>query len=326
MKAICIISCFLLAVTAAAQKKDKLLRTRVDSILQARYNRVTYDTNYIARPQSRLTLKLRTNISGYGVRAHGQVNGSDSKADLHTNTKTTFSLGVSYRGVTVGLGINPSKLSGSNKDYVLNINAFTNRFSVDISYQDAKTLSGNIDLDGSFRLEQGYVNLKMFSIAGYYTFNHRRFSYPAAFTQSYFQRRSAGSWLAGFSYQAGEMETAADVPDIIPDSRIYVGHLGFGGGYAYNFVVRDKWLFHVSALPTLVFYNRNNLTINGKRTKMTTKFPDMIFNERVAIIHNFSPRYFAGATLVINNTLYNDNDVIINQNKWVTRGFFGIRF
>ncbi len=320
------ISCLLLAMTASPQKKDRLLRTRVDSILQARYNRVTYDTNYIARPQNRMTLKVRTNISGYAVHAHGPIEGVSSKADLHTNTKATFSLGVSYRGITVGLGINPSNLSGSNRDYTLNINAFTSRYSIDISYQDAKTLSGNIVQDGAFRLEQGYVNMKMFTMAGYYTFNHRRFSYPAAFTQSYVQRRSAGSWLAGFSYQGGEMETAEDAPDIIPDARIYVGHFGIGGGYAYNLVVNDKWLFHLSALPTLVVYNRSNLTLNGERIKMRTKFPDMIFNERLAIVHNFSARLFAGATLVINNTLFNNNDVKINQNKWITRGFLGIRF
>lgn len=44
--------------------------------------------------------------------------------------------------------------------------------------------------------------MQVLNLTGYYTFNHRRFSYPAAFTQSYIQRRSAGSWLAGISYQS----------------------------------------------------------------------------------------------------------------------------
>ena len=34
----------------------------------------------------------------------------------------------------------------------------------------------------------------------YYIFNHRRFSYPAAFSQSTIQRRSAGSPLLGIGY------------------------------------------------------------------------------------------------------------------------------
>jgi len=41
----------------------------------------------------------------------------------------------------------------------------------------------------------------------------------------------------------------------------------------------------------------------------------MIFNERAAVVYNFSPRYFAGATLTMSNSFY-DNDVTVNQNKW----------
>jgi hypothetical protein len=43
------------------------------------------------------------------------------------------------------------------------------------------------------------------------------------------------------------------------------------------------------------------------------------------VIYNISKRYFAGATLVMNNSVY-DNDVgIINQNKWRVRAFVGLR-
>ena len=52
---------------------------------------------------------------------------------------------------------------------------------------------------------------------------------------------------------------------------------------------------------------------------------NMIFNERVAIVRNFSPRYFAGATLVMNNSIFDDEAVVVNQNKWRARAFFGMR-
>ncbi len=321
-----ILSLFMLSVLGAtAQKKGDELRKRVDSVLLAKYNKVNYDTNYITRPKNRVTLKVRTNISGYGVHASGTVNNIDSKADLRTSTRTSLSLGVSYRGISAGLSVNPSSLSGKNHDYELNINAYSNRYSIDLTYQRAKTLSGNIERNGSHFLEKDHVNMNMLTVAGYYTFNYKRFSYPAAFTQSYIQKRSVGSWLAGFSYQGGSIKTTANIPSFIPEARIYVGHFGIGGGYAYNLVVGEKWLFHISLLPTLVIYNRSNITLDGEKKTIHTKFPDMIFNERVAIIHNFSHRYFAGATLVVSNTLYNDNAVTINQNKWRARICFGIR-
>lgn len=318
--------------TATAQTKHEklrqrheLLRQRVDSVLQAKYYKINYDTNFIIRPKGRLTLKVLSNFSIYSVNGRGTLDGSYTKAKLHTKPRATLSFNASYRGISAGLSINPASLSGRNKDYELNLNAYTNRFCIEASYQRSKTLSGDIERNGNYQMEEGNVNQEVLTMTGYYIFNHRRFSIPAAFTQSYIQRRSAGSWLAGFSYQAGRVETSDDIPAYIPQARIYVGHFGIGGGYAYNFVVRDKWLFNLSVLPTLVIYNRSNITINGEKKKIQTKFPDMIFNERIAIVRNFSTRYFAGLTAVISNTLFNDNNVVINQNKYYTRLFVGMR-
>ena len=96
-------------------------------------------------------------------------------------------------------------------------------------------------------------------------------------------------------------------------------------GYGYNLVLGKKWLFHLSLLPTFVIYNRNKLTVNGdSRHSGRIRF-NMIFNERAAIIYNFSPRFFAGTTLVMNNSLFNDKAVVVNQNKWVARAFVGMR-
>lgn len=48
------------------------------------------------------------------------------------------------------------------------------------------------------------MNAKTLSFSGYYVFNHRHFSYPAAYNQSTVQRKSCGSAMlgAGFSKQA----------------------------------------------------------------------------------------------------------------------------
>lgn len=165
-------------------------------------------------------------------------------------------------------------------------------------------------------------------MAAYYTFNHRRFSFPAVFNQSYIQRRSAGSWLAGLSYQGGSIRTNEDLmarnPNA-PEVHINIGHVGIGGGYGYNLVLGKKWLLHFSALPTFVVYNRNYFTVKGERKKAKHMRFNMLFNERAAIVHNFSSRYFAGVTLVMNNSIFDDEAVVVNQNKWRARAFFGVR-
>jgi len=304
-------------------------RARMDSVLAARYYKTPYDSDFVVRPEGRLTLKVRMNQTGNDFYARGTVNGIYSKADLKTSHKTTFSIAGIYRGIGVGMAINPYKWSGAYKDYEFNLNYYSSRLSLDLSYQRSESLAGDIVGDrGDQRLEAGDVTLKVLNLAGYYTFNHRRFSYPAAFTQSYIQRRSAGSWLAGVSYQGGSIETTAALAArsaSAPDTRIYIGHLGIGGGYGYNWVLGRKWLLHFSMLPTFVVYNRNNMTVNGERKKAQHMRFNMIFNERAAIVHNFSSRYFAGATLVMNNSVFDDDAVTVNQNKWRARAFVGMR-
>ena len=314
---------------AYAQSRDQQVRARVDSALSARYYKTHYDTNYVVRPEGKLTLKVRLNQTGNDFHAKGTVNGIYSTADLHTSHKTTMSIGASYRGISASLAINPAKMSGAYKDYELNFNYYSSRLSLDLSYQRSESLAGDISFnDNTGRLEAGEATMKVLNAAAYYTFNHRRFSFPAAFTQSYIQRRSAGSWLAGISYQGGSIETTEALltrnPNA-PDTRIYVGHFGIGGGYGYNWVLGRRWLLHFSMMPTFVVYNRNNMTVRGERKKAQHMRFNMIFNERAAIVYNFSSHYFAGATLVMNNSVFDDDVVIVNQNKWHGRAFLGIR-
>ena len=100
------------------------------------------------------------------------------------------------------MALNPAKWKGLYKDFELNFNYYSSRLSLDLSYQRSESLKGDVHINGEPKLlEPGDVKMEVVNVAGYYAFNHRHFSFPAAFTHSYIQRRSAGSWLAGFSYQ-----------------------------------------------------------------------------------------------------------------------------
>ena len=319
----------MIALEATAQTRDQQMMSRVDSVLTDRYYDISYDTNYVVRPEGKLTLKVRINQTGNDFHAKGTVNDIYSKADLSTSHKTTFSIAGIYRGIGVGMAINPAKWKGIYKDYEFNLNYYSSSISLDFSYQRSESLAGDIHRGNNLqRLESGDIILKVVNLAGYYTFNHRRFSFPAAFTQSYIQRHSAGSWLAGISYQGGSIETSDELmaknPNA-PDVSIRIGHIGIGGGYGYNWVLGKKWLLHFSMLPTFVVYNRNKFIMNGERKEAKRMRFNMIFNERAAIVRNFSSRYFAGITLAMNNSIFDDNVVVVNQNKWRARAFFGMR-
>ena len=319
----------LFSLQSAAQSRLKKFWTKADSILTDRYYKTSYDTNYVVRPEGKLTLKLRGNQTGNSLRAKGTVHDLYFKSHLSTSHKTTISIGAAYQGLSASYSINPAKLKGFYEDYELNFNYYASRFCIDASYQRSSSLSGDMTLgDEAPRIESGDVNMKVFNITGYYVFNHRRYSVSAAYNQSYIQRRSAGSWLLGLSYQGGSIKTSDERKEQKPDSpdvRIGVGHIGIGGGYGYNLVLGRKWLLNLTLLPTFVFYNRNKLTINDESRHAGRMKFNMLFNERAAVVYNFSSRYFAGLTAVANNSLFVDDAVTVHQNKWVAHAFVGVR-
>ncbi len=321
--------CIITVTDVRAQDSIRAMNARTDSVPAPRYRKSHFDSVYVVRPDYKWTLKARVNQTGNSFHAKGALNGLDSKYDLSTNHKTTISVAAIYRGIGIALAINPAQLKGDYKDFEININYYSSRFSVDFSYQRSESLSGDIWRGEQLsRVEYGDVDMNMINFAANYTFNHRRFSYQAAFTQSYIQRRSAGSWLAGISYQGGTLKTTKSLlarrPDV-PETRVYIGHVGIGGGYAFNLVAGKRWLFHLSIMPTFVIFNRNNMTVNGERRDANHINFNMLFNERFAIVHNFSPRFFAGLTVVMNNSLFLKDDITVNQNKWRARISFGVR-
>jgi len=316
----------LFATESRGQSRRERVRKQVDSVLTARYMKIKYDTAYLGRPEGRLTLKLRTNVSGSNFDIDRRISGTEGRSRLSTARKATLSIGASYRGISAGLSLNPGSLSGRNKDFEINVNAYANRYGIDVVYLDSRTLSGEASFGGKdFFLERGMTDMKMLIVDAYYAFNGRRFSYPAAFNQSYVQKRSAGSWLVGFSYLGGRIKTTSEKPADVPDLRIYVGHFAIGGGYGYNLVIARRLLLHLSVLPTLVVANRNNIEVNGERQDMKTKFPDIISTERASLVWQFSNKYFTGASFVMTNSFLGDNRIDINHRKWRVRAFLGLR-
>lgn len=303
---------------------------RLNNKLTNSYYKSKYDSSYVVRPTQRWLLKPSVNQTGTSVHAKGTVNNVWSKYDLYSNHQTTLSLEVDYCDLAVTLSLNPAKMRGTYNDYEFSFEYHNNMFSFDLDYQRVTSLTGDISLGNINQMNEDALNMKVFNLTAYYVFNHRRFSFPAAFYQNYMQMRSAGSWLAGVSLESGSIRTTEELKarnSQAPDVHITAAHVGIGGGYGYNFVFgqRSQWLFHLSMLPTAVVYNRNRLTVNGERKGAKNMRLNMIFNERAALVYHFNPSYFAGASLMMTNSVFDDDAVIVNHNKWLARAFLGIR-
>ena len=308
-----------LALPSSAQS----LFHRADSILAARYYRLgNIDTAYITRPQTKWTITARMNVSGAKIEAEGFENGQHFKSEMKANRKATLSMGVSYLGFSLSVSLNPAKLMGRYSDYELNFNSYGRRFGFDVIYQDAQNFTGWHDHEGMERigLPDGMLKVKTLNLNAFYVFNSRRFSYPAAFSQSYIQRRSAGSFLLAASGM-GQRATL----DWEQEMQLKMTNIGLGAGYGYNYVPGQGWLLHISALPTFIVYSNTSMVFGDDRIPLHYHFPEVIITGRGAVVRQWGNK-FLGLSMVFNFTNIGDKDnLTVQNNKWRIRTFFGLR-
>lgn len=321
---IIVIPLFML-ISIECHGQERLLH-QIDSMVTRFYYRKTTDPVYIRRPKERWAVKMRANMSGSEIEAHGVVDGVKYDTELESALKKTLSVGATYRGIGVGLSLNPAHITGRDNDMEINLSSYGNKFGGEIVFLSAKTFSGSMAVDGiNHVVDKGLVNQIMFSGSGYYVFNHQRFSYPAALNQSYDQLHNAGSWMAALSFWSGNIKVKPDNDTDNPYMSLHTIHFGAGGGYGYNFVVRRNWLFHISALPTFVIYKRSFIEIKNESQHLHYHFPEVIVTARGAVVYKIA-NYFAGISMV--ETILNigsSNKLEMSNGKWRGRIFVGVR-
>ena len=295
---------------------------RADSILTVNYRKGDIDTAYITRPATKWTVTARMNVSGAKIETEGIDQGQHFKSEMEANRKATLSVGVSYLGLSLSAALNPAKLMGKYRDYELNFSSYGRRFGFDIIYQDAKNFKGWHDHDGMERvtLPDGLLSVKTLNLNAFYVFNSRRFSYPAAFSQSYIQRHSAGSFLLAASGQ-GQHATL----DWEQEMQLKMTNIGLGAGYGYNYVPGKGWLLHISALPTFIVYSNTSRTFGDSNVPLHYHFPEVIITGRGAVVRQWGNK-FLGMSMVFNFTnIGHEESLAIHNIKWRIRTFFGLR-
>lgn len=306
---------------------DKRLH-RGDSLLSARYSKADVDTLYIVRPKGvRWTVKVRGNLSGAGVKTEGQRDGVPFKGDVRSDYRGTMSFAATYRGISLGFAINPAKLAGKSKDNEMNLVSYGNKFGFDAAYLSSKTYSGTVTVgDARADVRKGMVSQQAVNINAYYAFNGRRFSIPAAFMQSYVQRRSAGSFMVGLSFDGQKAEIGRMEEIGYEGVTMRILEIGVGAGYGYNFVAGKRWLFHISALPTFDVFVKSHVSEADTRLDMSYRFPSVIITSRGAAVYSWKQK-FVGASMVFTNSSVGSRDNLhVMRDKWRLRVFYGFRF
>ena len=331
---------FLMCCIAMAQKPEKK-----GFFLFRNYDKITYDSTYISRPVgTKWTFKLRIMTLMQEFNTKGEFEGTTFESKLSTGLKPKLNVQVGYKGVALAGGISFNKLKGSqDRDFDIKLNMYGNKFGFEIGLSGIESLHGNyiFDVPGlpyivldndtiNFPIEVdvpvGKVSQAVFNFNCYYAINNKKFSYPAAFTQMFLQKHSAGSLLVGGELHANVI----NIGDTLTDDELFRltnATYGLGVGYGYNLVLPHNWLIHASALPYLVIHSKTTVRnyMEGNGYTVTSDFPEVFIIGKAAIVHDFNARWFAGATGQLNWSNVNSKKVRTGNSQWQVFIFLGIR-
>lgn len=310
------------------------------------------DTAYVSRPEEPLTIKLRYDQKSSYFSTLEMYEGKPYRYHFENRPNSSIAASVNYRGISVALSLNPQKMFGKSKDTEFNFNYYNNKFGVDLTYSDAKrfrssTNFADLFIGGNDVFDWENARLKSYSANLYYVFNNRKFSYPAAFSHSWVQKKSAGSLLAGISCMFGHMDfdLSTITPALASDlnymaSNINLRNVTLKLGYAYNFVPNKHWLIHASFAPGIMLWKKYDADIFSLNVEHQTqevivdkigeriwprRFLDWAGTLRIGPTYYWK-NYFIGTSFIMQFDDIGDDDIAsLYSNKWKWRTYFGIR-
>ena len=185
-----------------------------------------FDTTYISPNRYNYALMLDhfTNYEYYSV---GTGAPEPQRLRFTPNPHNKIGAYFGWRWIFLGWSVDTDgligKKSGKNRGTEFDLSLYSSKLGVDIFYRRTGNDYKIHNVTGfSDRIPSNYsedfnglkVNMKGLNL--YYIFNNRRFSYPAAFSQSTNQRRNAGSLIAGLSVSTHNLKfDYTKLPEVI---------------------------------------------------------------------------------------------------------------
>ena len=303
-----------------------------------------YDHSYLQDLSGYLTPRafLLQNNQPFGIELTEQP---IRRLSYWTNLPFSVGGGLFYRwlGVQVGFPVQgfaaPTEERGRTRSLILAANVYLRRFGIDAHYtqhngyylENARDVLGLSTPPYPVRAD---ISTQAFGANFYYVFNHRRFSFRAAFIQTERQLRSAGSLLLmpTFNYYrvTGDSALTAHAGlTLNPSESIAFSYgravsAGLTFGYAHSFVIRRHWFALVAVLPGFTAGTNRIRTPAGE--EFSRERINLRGHLRLAAGYN-GPRWFVG--LSSTNDLYDINfarDLRLNYLITRTYLFVGRRF
>lgn len=306
-----------------------------------------YDTTYISPNYYNFTTMLQ-NTSYYQIHRLSANNAEGHSQSLSMKPAPSFKIGpyFGWRWIFLGYTFDVSHPRSLGKSSELSLSLYSSMLGCDFVYvrntgdyrlRKAKGFEGVDPMSVKDKPFTG-MNAKTLSFSGYYVFNHRHFSYPAAYNQSTVQRKSCGSAMlgAGFSKQAiqfdytklpPELVGTPEKPNLIDEfkfSSVDYNYYYLSGGYAYNWVFAYNWLLGASVMPSVGIRKAKGDKLQGNEIFLDLKNFSFDCTSRLGIVWN-NTHWFAGASWISHLYMYRKKRLsVTNSVNYVNiyAGFF----
>ena len=295
------------------------------------------DENYI-EPQHyvfSVMLQATSNYDIYTLRSSGKKSQSitfapdyDLRIGPYAGWKWVF-LGYTFSLSHFGNGNNKSGFDFSLYSSQIGVDLFYRRTGNNYKLRDAnlfgnygKSLEG-VQFDG---LKSGITGFNF-----YYIFNHGKFSYPAAFSQSTIQKISCGSWLAGIGYTKNTIELDYEKLQALIDDHLGTGSLSLDSGlmfrkveyndyslscgYAYNWVFAKNWLLGLSGQMALAYKSSTGSIMDDSDKGFSFHNFNVDGIGRFGLVYN-NMRWYAGSSVILHTYNY-------HKSRFSTNNTFG---
>lgn len=302
-----------------------------------------FDTLYISPNRYNYAL-MATHFSNFEYYSVTSEFPQPQKLSFSPNPHNKIGLYFGWRWIFLGWSVDIDdiyrKTNRKNKGTEFDLSLYSSKLGVDIFYRRTgnnykihkiRGFYDEIPSDYSEDFNGLKVDIKGLNL--YYIFNNRKFSYPAAFSQSTNQRRNAGTFIAGFSISKHNLDfDYQQLPAYIQErmnpgmkvNKIKYTNANISFGYAYNWVFARNCLACLSLTPAIA-YKASDVDAETQEGKAWYSKFNLDFLLRAGVVYN-NGKYFVGTSFVGKNYNYHRNNFSLDNGFGTLQVYAGFNF
>lgn len=289
----------------------------------------TRDTTYYVSPKGDFDICLNMNLFGSRLSTYGSetVKHSKFRSHISSENEVNSSIIVGYKGIAFGYTFNPFSKTKKGGDHRFNLTLNGNFLGINFAYHNVKSFSGYSRLGTErYNIPYGEPNMKLFLINTYVVFNHKHYSFPAGVSQSYIQKRSSGSLIAGVTY-TNNRTNVSSIGFGEPSIKINAKMVSIGAGYGYNYVPWKDMLLAFSFIPKIVVYDSSFINVKSYDISQAFKRPQLTYYASLAMVKWFGNFFVAVSALADGYTSHKTSSGYhLLQTQWQTHFHLGVNF